>query len=123
MKHCDKCGKQVKEPRDFKQDYPRFDVYVDVDFYKSRKNVDLCHDCEILLDKWIKTPPEPAKEETPKAEPVVGEWIFKEWRGANSFYQCSLCGADDEHHPSVEVPFCWHCGSPMKVKPKGEENA
>lgn len=37
--------------------------------------------------------------------------------------QCSLCGMDDEHLPSVEVPFCWYCGSPMKAKPKGEDDA
>lgn len=113
MKYCDKCGKQVKEPREFKKDYPRFDVYIDVEFCKSRKNVDLCHDCEILLDKWIKTPPE-------SAEPVVGEWIFEEWIGPNRLYKCSICGSEDEHNANVEVPFCWHCGTKMLPEPPKE---
>lgn len=115
MKYCDKCGKQVKEPREYKNDYPRYDVYLDEDFLKSRRNIDLCHDCELLLDKWIKTPIESMKEETTKAE-TVGEWIFKEWVGENAVYKCSLCGTEDEHNPNIEVPFCWHCGSKMKLE-------
>lgn len=122
MKYCDKCGKQVMEPKPVKADFPRYHISVDESFDTSWKGVDLCHECELRLYGWIRTPPEPEKTEPEKAEPVVGEWIFKDWIGANSLYQCSICGSEDEHNANVEVPFCWHCGSPMKTKPKGGDD-
>ena len=48
-----------------------------------------------------------------------GEWILKEEDcddGGNNRYECSKCHYADVHSDSVEVPFCWHCGSRMKGK-------
>lgn len=46
-----------------------------------------------------------------------GEWLLLRTNyedSGNNFYECSNCHYTDVHADSVEVPFCWHCGSRMK---------
>jgi ribosomal protein L37AE/L43A len=60
---------------------------------------------------------------------MEGVWIeqseLPKDRG-NKIYRCSICGYTDEHSPTTEVPYCWHCGSKMKQRsyePKVEDSS
>lgn len=52
------------------------------------------------------------------AENPTGYWIDScETESGNHYYYCSHCGKGDIHSPSVEVPYCWYCGSKMQSTP------
>ncbi|MBO4229867.1 MAG: hypothetical protein J5938_05925 [Clostridia bacterium] len=60
-------------------------------------------------------------EDMPAADVIPlyhGCWIEQKetCRNGDKIYQCSVCGYADEHSPSTEVPFCWHCGARMDGK-------
>lgn len=49
-----------------------------------------------------------------------GEWILviEPNEDGNAQYMCSRCGWGDTHAPTMEVPYCWKCGAPMKGESK-----
>ena len=52
-----------------------------------------------------------------------GRWIETDDRPnveSDRMYRCSVCNFADEHSPSADVPFCWHCGAKMSG-PEGDE--
>lgn len=52
---------------------------------------------------------------------LTGVWLEQPEKPnvrGNNIYRCSICGYGDEHSPSAEVPYCWHCGSKMKREVK-----
>jgi len=54
---------------------------------------------------------------TPYNERPKGEWILKETDyddGGNNLYECNKCHHSDIHSGSIEVPYCWHCGTDMR---------
>ena len=57
---------------------------------------------------------------TVDAEPVKhGHWEFVEpYDDCSNIYKCTVCGFHDTHSPTVEVPYCWHCGARMDEKVK-----
>ena len=53
---------------------------------------------------------------TVDAAPVKhGHWIQTQAKdeSGNAYYSCSVCGSGECHVPTVDVPFCWKCGSRM----------
>ena len=61
----------------------------------------------------------PAADVEPRRE--SGMWIEQPDRPnveSDRMYRCSVCGYADEHSPTTEVPFCWHCGSRMRKMQK-----
>lgn len=55
-----------------------------------------------------------------------GMWIEQPDRPnveSDRIYRCSVCGYADEHSPTTEVPYCWHCGSRMRKMQKEDSDA
>lgn len=49
-----------------------------------------------------------------------GEWIQKGVVGGGEYiYECSECHHTDTRSRFLEVPFCWFCGTRMKVGDEG----
>ena len=66
----------------------------------------------------------PAADMEPRRE--SGVWIEQPDRPnveSDRMYRCSVCGYADEHSPTVEVPYCWQCGSRMRKMKKEADDA
>lgn len=64
----------------------------------------------------------PAADVEPRRE--SGMWIVQPDRPnveSDRMYRCSVCGYADEHSPTTEVPYCWHCGSRMREMQKEDK--
>ena len=74
---------------------------------------EICDDCIFELEYRI--------DHFPSADvaPVMhGKWIETDEIPnieSDRIYRCSVCGYADEHSPSADVPFCWHCGARMQA--------
>ena len=77
--------------------------------------------CDNICSRAIKRIP--AADVEPRRE--SGVWIEQPETPnvkSNKIYRCSVCGYADEHSPTTEVPYCWHCGSRMRKMQKEEDN-
>lgn len=74
--------------------------------------IDLIGDGKTSVD--IKGLVEKQKTVDPVAHARWKETDIKDDNG-NILYECSHCGAGDEHFPGVNVPYCWKCGAKMDL--------